>query len=797
MLNQSSSSAFCAAVRVRLADGGEFLIWAAGRERPDEGLVELFSVAHEGMTYAGAVANGDKAAPIIVDEQGEARGRCALTLFENERYFWRWRGGDGNKPGSSLTDAAGKAEWSAYQEHDCWRGQFRVMNYLGFAWIEVAGVKIRFEVQTRKLDYETEYHRMVEAIAEECQQLLLEWDSPVSMHIAADPDRSSETLLERFLFLRHVLAPDRIDFFLELVRRRPHTLLVKERTWEPAACAGYVAVAGDPLALGRGWQSAGEGNGLAGTEWMPSEVRTERKFETLDTPPNRFLKFALGQFRATCEEVVVAAGRKDWRVAAAEARELLERIDSFLDDPFFDDVGPMSRLPLDSQVLQKREGYRDILLAWLMHDAAARLNWPGRDEVYDGTNRNVAELYEYWLFFRLRAILKSGPLNMRELPGEAGRADDAKPFISPGDNGLQISLKEGEESVCRFDWSSNGRRLRVHLFYNRRFTRAEKPGVRGSYTRTLRPDYTIVLLPVDLAEGMRWDKAEDKAEKEGRIAYLHFDAKYRLDRLQSFFGDKDEEDDPDRRVSSQSYKRADLYKMHTYADAIRRTTGAYVLYPGTDADQSGLYEEILPSVGAFPMRPHDENAEQHEGNRLAEFLLEALQHHVNEFSRDYRIRHWTRKTLRETKPAGGYGAEAPQAPPGDLPPSDTIVLRGFVREDDEALCRDTRKFFCHAVKGDGRPVNTDPAVLNAVILVPYRHGVWLDWWARIKKRELVHRDTLAARLRTKPGRHEALYYYLLELEDPVAFEALPVARPPVIAGAPSPCSWGAIFHRED
>ena len=248
MLNQSSSSAFCAAVRVRLADGGEFLIWAAGRERPDEGLVELFSVAHEGMTYAGAVANGDKAAPIIVDEQGEARGRCALTLFENERYFWRWRGGDGNKPGSSLTDAAGKAEWSAYQEHDCWRGQFRVMNYLGFAWIEVAGVKIRFEVQTRKLDYETEYHRMVEAIAEECQQLLLEWDSPVSMHIAADPDRSSETLLERFLFLRHVLAPDRIDFFLELVRRRPHTLLVKERTWEPAACAGYVAVAADPAA---------------------------------------------------------------------------------------------------------------------------------------------------------------------------------------------------------------------------------------------------------------------------------------------------------------------------------------------------------------------------------------------------------------------------------------------------------------------------------------------------------------------------------------------------------------------
>ncbi len=76
------SARTCDAVAVRLADGGEFLIWAAGRERPDEGLVELFSVAHEGLRYDGAVASGGKAAPIVVDEQGEARGRCALMPFD-------------------------------------------------------------------------------------------------------------------------------------------------------------------------------------------------------------------------------------------------------------------------------------------------------------------------------------------------------------------------------------------------------------------------------------------------------------------------------------------------------------------------------------------------------------------------------------------------------------------------------------------------------------------------------------------------------------------------------------------
>ncbi len=776
------------AVAVRLPAGGEFLIWAAGTERPDEGLAELF-VSRDGMAFCGALADGDKPAQMVVDPAGEARGRCALTLYENVTYIWRWKDGSGTKPLSSL-DAPGKAEWAAYQENDCWRGQFRVMNYLGFAWIELAGLRIRFEVQTRKLDYETEYHRMVEAIAEECQQLLLEWDSPVAMHISADTERQSRTLLERFLFLRHVLAPDRIDFFLELVRRRPHTLLMKERRWEPAACAGYVSAAGDPLALGRDWRPAGPGGGLAGSGWMPSEVRTERKYETLDTPPNRFLKFALEQFRATCEEVVVQADKRP--VAGAEARDLLERIDAFLDDPFFEEVSPLMRLPLDSQVLQKREGYRDILLAWLMHDAAARLNWPGGEEAYDGTNRNVADLYEYWLFFRLRAILKSGPLNMLELPGEKGEGDHARPFIGMTGNGLEVSLKEGEESLCRFDWSSKGRRLRVHLFYNRRFSSSSQPGVRGSYTRPLRPDYTIVLLPADLADGMRWDKAEKRAEQEGRIAYLHFDAKYRIDKLAGIFGDAGDEDDPDRHVATASYKRADLYKMHTYADAIRRTTGAYVLYPGSEARADGLYEEILPGVGAFPMRPHDEGAEQRQGNQLAEFLLEALQHHVNEFSRDYRIRHWTRKTLRETKPSRGYGATVPQAPPGDVPPADMMVLRGFVRAVDEELVSKHKVFFYHAVKADGSPVEMNASVHDARVLIPYQPGKWLGWWAAIKKRELVHRDTLATRLGTSPDRHDALYYYLLELDEPVPFDAPPSARPPFRAGAPAPCSWGAL-----
>ena len=52
--------------------------------------------------------------------------------------------------------------------------------------------------------------------------------------------------------------------------------------------------------------------------------------------------------------------------------------------------------------------------------------------------------------------------------------------------------------------------------------------------------------------------------------------------------------------------------MHSYRDAIRRTHGAYIIYPGAGANpikgHSGYhawmeYHEILPGLGAFQLTP--------------------------------------------------------------------------------------------------------------------------------------------------------------------------------------------------
>jgi predicted component of viral defense system (DUF524 family) len=775
---------------IRFTAGGELLIWAAGIQTPEQGLELLFTEGDGGSEYSGVPAGEDRAwGPMVFDAHGEVRGRAALTLYENVTYFWRWRDNGAAKPSSSLEHSSNKADWVVYREGGDWRGQFRVMNYLGFAWIELAGNRIRFEIQTRKLDYEREYHRMVEAIAAECQQLLLEWDSPVAMNISSDPEQQSRTLLERFLFLRHVLAPDRIDFYLEMVRRRPHTFLRSEEQWVPAGCAGRTRMVDAPLRYARDWREVRGGAGMAGTGWIPGEAVNERKYETLDTAPNRFLRFALEQFRDTCVEVLQRAAK--WPVASAEAKDLLDTLDAFLADPFFADVGVMQRLPIDSQVLQKREGYRDILLAWLLHDAAAKLNWPGRDDVYDGTNRDVATLYEYWLFYRMRSLLKSHPLGMKELPPERCTAGDALPFIEIKDGALEVSLKQGQASLSRFDWEERGRRLRVHLFYNRCFSRVVDPLVRGSYTRPLRPDYSLVLLPTDLAEGRSWAEAERVAERVGRIAYLHFDAKYRVEKLSALFG-AEEGDDPDRGAHYGNYKRGDLYKMHTYSDAIRRTSGAYVLYPGSEVSKDGRYEEIIPGVGAFPMRPGGEAGEDEQGRVLSHFIRNVLLHHVNEFSRDYRIRHWTSDTLRETPPV--FNSDKLQAVQShEAPPMDVAVLAGYIRARHRDVCLSRHVFFYHAIDDDGQPLPLDAGLLDAKVLVPYGGSQWLGWWAGIQSRRLVSRAVLAKRLDTEPEAHKASYYYLLELNEPNELSGLPVMPAPRRGGLPLLLRWSELM----
>jgi len=81
-----------------------------------------------------------------------------------------------------------------------------------------------------------------------------------------------------------------------------------------------------------------------------------------------------------------------------------------------------------------------------------------------------------------------------------------------------------------------------------------------------------------------------------------------------------------------------LLKMHAYRDAIKRSQGAYVLYPGRANEAVKLkgFHEILPGLGAFGVAP-DENGNAQGLETLSEFLDEVLAHLGNRTTAQERV----------------------------------------------------------------------------------------------------------------------------------------------------------------
>lgn len=752
---------------------------------PLEGLGEVDGLR---LGDQGRITTEESKSPIFYDPEARSRGRQALTLRETKTYFVAVHKSNGTPCPeipredvncSLLTDVAQQrsakmTSWRLRKTNGLLSGEFRLVNYIGVAWIEVKGFpRIKFDVAPEKFDYETEYRAMVESIAEKCQQLLLEWNSPTSLTFRPDPTVEKRLLLEQFLFLRHCLGADRLDLYLEILRRNPHRALYDEAEWQDQVVSDHFFQ--DPLRYGRDWTPSGQPSAARFHGFLPREVQCVSRRESLDTPPNRFVKFALSYFREICQAVV--DHKKIQGAARDEALAMRESLDSFLSQRWLLEIGDLHQVPLNNQTLLKREGYRQVLEAWFLSDVAAQLDWEGREDAYDGDNRDVATLYEFWLYFEIFDLLRTE--SGCHLVSEKHHVDgDEGSFLRFSDQGgLGVNLKQGKTSRSRFVFQTNeGATSRLHFYYNRSFSQEDKVLKTGTYSRTLCPDYTLVVFPEEIASAHKSpEAAEREAESRGQITYLHFDAKYRINSVTEAFGDggKEEVEDEKREAKvTKTYQRGDLYKMHTYNEAIRRTVGSYVLYPG-DSDQTNRhkfpkYHEVLPGVGAFALRPgyrHDQPVCR--GRTLfAKFLTDVIRHQGNEFSQLRRINSLTHEAIKEeplSLEANGqeFSVGSPSTP----------VILGFVREAREEEFKKRRYFYCWATNSRGAPARVDLAMATNALFVGYAGSITqrrsLSWCARIASCRIVTPVQLRDHIGDEPS-GEAELYLLFILDKPTS-----------------------------
>ena len=466
-------------------------------------------------------------------------------------------------------------------------GNLNFHSYAGksFFDVELDGKRsdlIPFEVRSKKINYYEQYIEMIADLSKAMSGILFYQNAPLFQSFIHG-DKLRNTYYEDYMFLEYLFLEENLPYAYEYVRKNIYSNLKEDLETVPTSFASNIGYSGlvnivcnynllhktenTPL----NWPSSMK-------NYVPDSVTQSYYEETVDTPENRLLKYFLEAIDSLIEKLLKHFIEENYigdRLLIFE-----DKIQEYLSDRWLRDVGKLEMIPMNSQVLQKKEGYRDIFKYYLNFEFGFRPIWEEMEDLIKGYERKLSELYEFWCYFKLLKI-------MGKISGQKISYEDVF-NLSKGSVGLKIGLKSSQ----KFKFCIDNNEIELKLFYNKSFRKGSEY---GSYSLNLRPDYTLSI---------------------NGDYFIHFDAKYKSRGIpkEDEFNKKDH-----------IYKFEDVYKIHTYKDAILNTKGSYVLYPGDKVTVFREAEGIIPSVGAFPLTPGKNGLEEEE---LILFIKEILEHMI-------------------------------------------------------------------------------------------------------------------------------------------------------------------------
>ena len=534
------------------------------------------------------------------------------------------------------------------------------------------------EVRSLKSEYRTEYRFMLESITEKCTDLIMQIDSPINQYFETDFNKNPETLYQRFSFVKSIIDSLEFEEAIQKIVSNPTTKWEEESEVKDirrirrfnqknirqlVSKSNRMEISSDHFL-----------NMSYGLTSIPTKIDSTRKTESINTAENRFIKHALEEFLFFCENCELKFEK--YSTAKFESGLLATKTSALLNQSFFKQISRPTSLKLNSPILQKKSGYREVLNAWLKFDLAAKLIWHGGDNVYDAGKKDIATLYEYWLFFALLDLLKEvfeiEPKSIAEL-------------IQYDKGQLSLNLKQGTAIAMKGVFKSPSRNLNIQFSYNRSFGGGQPFPNSGSYTTTLRPDYTLSIWPEEITE------AKD-AERTELITHIHFDAKYKVKNFYDLISkSKDDElteeenieliNEEAEEVQKGTFKNQDLLKMHAYKDAIRRTGGAYVLYPGEGKKPPFRgFHELIPGLGAFVIKPNKDDKDK---EHLKTFIKKVIANFIDRASQ----REHTAIKVYDIHQKSKLDSDTLNEPLPEyisnkkLIPSETFVLVGYYKDD--------------------------------------------------------------------------------------------------------------------
>lgn len=470
-------------------------------------------------------------------------------------------------------------EYKPFREAITYRARMNVLsgtlhfqNEVGLSSFEIRSVdeqmlaEITLEVFPTKLDYKKDYQALLQEVNEEIYNLAYHFIQRTYMRGSAKIFKDP-SLTEFYRLLEGHF--DKYRQAIIHVEQMPHHQLVKH----------YVEVDGSQLRrqdhVSRSYLRKNasrfvdveQGIELLGRTVMPKKGLLMKKFHTVDTHENRYVKWTMERLIGRLQHLQKVLLKSQARYSTANYQDIAEFVEKmeqtirkFLCKPFWREVGKLDRL-VSSLVLQMAPGYREVYQIYVKLSQSIVL----KGELYKMSMKNIATLYEYWTFLKLGQIVGQTcePLS--------------QDIVQVRTDGLFVNLDASSSAVQTYKHPVTGEEIVLTYQYR---TNNKLPTVQQI------PDTMLSI---------------GKKGKNYHYKYI-FDAKYRID-FES--------------AAIPGPKQDDVNTMHRYRDSIvaeldnayeRIAFGAYVLFPWGNVEEyiaHPLYKSIKKvNIGGLPFLPN-------------------------------------------------------------------------------------------------------------------------------------------------------------------------------------------------
>ena len=425
-------------------------------------------------------------------------------------------------------------------------------------------INFQFEVFPTKLNYRSDYEKIVSDIEKEYPYLVLDFLKKTYTSFKTGHSPNTDLIWWQVfggLYNEFIQSS-------KFILNKPHSRIIRQTKFVKADRINK-------------WTTTLEEEYSQYKHLPNKNYRSEYKTLSTNTAENKFFKHAVSKTLRRFKKVKYFIEKRFSNSITdpfkVELNAIEKQFETISANPFFRTIDEFQGIKQESLVLQKATGYSTIYKSWIMLNSGLKF----LEGIQKIELKNIADLYQIWCFLEIKNVMQN--LFGKDNPDDVDLAEiQIDDFVFKIERGVKskVSFNKNDGEV-------------IDLFHDFSYETSTNQTVK-SFTVNQRPDIVLRITKNDL--------------KEKYVLTYLYDAKYRL-------ASDEKEGSPDLPTEDS------INQMHRYRDAIyyvnkdkikpeKEVIGAYILFPGSGEIETiknlDYYKSIESvNIGAFPLRPND------------------------------------------------------------------------------------------------------------------------------------------------------------------------------------------------